>query len=101
MENWTTSHTTEISETSGVSLCGLNNGCIIEIPFEAKGELNLQFQIVNAYPDALVCNSLYTITLDDNELENPDTDKMLGSAGTANPGQQYWNWKIWKSNNLI
>ena len=100
VENWTTSHTTEISETSGVSLCGLNSGCIIEIPFEAKGELNLQFQIVNAYPDALACKSLYTITLDDKKLEDPDLNETLGSAGTENPGQLYWNWKIWNAGNM-
>lgn len=95
VENWATSHTTAISENSGVSLCGLTTGCIIEIPFENKGACTVRFQIVCAYPSGYVANNCFSVTIDGEQLEDVDTTTTLGSAGSANSGEQYWNWKVW------
>lgn len=97
VENWTTNHQTEISETSGESLCGINVGCTIEIPFETKNKAKVSLSIVAAYINAVNCTQAFECSLDGNTLLEPDQSKYLGSAGTADNGERYWNWKVFNA----
>lgn len=101
IEDWTTSHQTEISESSGQSLAGINAGCVIEIPFETKNRATVSLNVVAAFAESINASTAITVKVDGHTLENPDQGKYLGPAGTANNGQRYWNWKVYDAGNYV
>jgi hypothetical protein len=98
VETWNTSSPTTLSNTSGRSLCGLNSGCEITLPFESNGNCNLAFQIVCAYSEASIIADKFTVTLDGEELTNNDTSLSTGPGSQTGNGI-YFNWKLWNGGN--
>ena len=91
IEAWNNSGATSLSYTSGRSLCGLNTGCVITIPFESKGNCTLTFKITCAYSAELNASQCFTIKLDGEDMTSADSSLTLGSSGVST----YWNWKDW------
>ena len=92
MESWTTSGDTALNYHSGRSLCGLNDGCIIELPFETLGNLNLRFEVICAYSTEVKPSEALLIEIDGEVLPNNDTDLVLSSSSVST----YWSWKNYK-----
>lgn len=91
VESWTTSGSTAISATSGRSLCGLNNGCEVVIPFESVGVHDLRFEVVCSYSTAVKPSSVLRIELDGVVLSDNDTDLTLSETSAS----LYWSWNIY------
>lgn len=97
-EYWSTSHTTEIGETSGYCLRGLVVGSVIELPFVVTSNINLSFGTALAYNENSTASALVDITIDGVEIPSINDDKAIGPKGTANNGEKYWNWKVYTMN---
>ena len=89
VEDWTNSGATVLSQTSGRSLCALNAGCEITLPFESNGNATLSFHIICAYVDAVKANTLLSVKLDGVDMDDVDSSLSLGSSSVST----YWNWK--------
>lgn len=88
IESWTTSSATAIEELSGRNLCALNEGCVINIPFETLGSCKFEFDIICASPIAIKGSEAYEVSLDNKKLEDNDTSLTLKPSDAS----QYWNW---------
>lgn len=73
---------------SGRNLCALNEGCVINIPFETLGSCKFEFDIVCASPIAIKGSEAYEVSLDNKKLEDNDTSLTLKPSDAS----QYWNW---------
>ncbi len=96
VESWNTKTATELEELEGRSLCALNEGCVINIPFEVLGSCNLEFDIICASPNNLKCSEIYEVTIDGKKIEGNDTSVILKESSAS----QYWNWTKYNAGNI-
>ena len=91
VEPWTTNGPTALNNTSGRSLCGLNNGCVIDIPFESLGNFDLRFEVICAYSTEVKPSVALKIELDDEVLPDNDTDLVVSQTSAST----YWSWNMY------
>lgn len=88
VETWNAPAGTAANATTGRSLCGLNPGCEIVIPFESRGSASLNFNIIVAKYESINVSNTLEVKLDGEVLANNDTSLQI--SGTAN--NQWFNW---------
>ena len=96
VESWNTSGSTAVDSLKGRNLCALNEGCVINIPFEVLGSCNLEFDVICASPNSLKCSEIYEITIDGEKLNDNDTSVVLKSGEAST----YWNWNKYDAGNI-
>ena len=96
VESWNTTTTTELEALKGRSLCALNEGCVINIPFEVLGSCSLEFDIICASPNNLKCSEIYEVTIDGKKLEGNDSSVILKESSAS----QYWNWTKYNAGSI-